>query len=126
MNCDLLLDDPLAPHSFKPFDAIVAPQCLGALHTYDNAVGAIRNLSEKYLKPGGYFFTIGVTGQPSYTSPGQTFKWKSFSKEDFEQMHRDAGLDVDKVCYCDDKLDGQGGDEHIRLAIISHRPILND
>ena len=94
---DLLKEDPFEGRGYAAFDAIVAPQCLGALHTTGNATKAIRNLTEKYLKPGGYFLTLGVSGTPFYQIPIEKFKWMMTTTADYERMHSDAGLGVVKV-----------------------------
>ena len=93
--CDMYEEDPLAPNKFDTFDAIVAPQCLSALRPLQNARKAVKNLTTRYLKPGGYFITVGVFGdEPFYAVGKETFDWAQYSVDDFKKMQEDAGLEI--------------------------------
>ena len=94
VTCDLLQDDPLAPVTFDLFDAILAPRCFGALGSKEAAARAIKNLTEKYLTPGGYFITLEAANAQSYFTGKQEFKYWA-EKNDQVQIHEDAGLRIE-------------------------------
>ena len=101
--CNLYEEDPLAPNKFDAFDAIVAPQCLGALRSLQHARKAVKNLAMKYLKPGGYFITVGVFANvPYYVVGKEKFEWSvcwspPHSVDNLRKMHEYAGLDIKGV-----------------------------
>ena len=92
--CNLLEEDPFENLQLEPFDAILAPHCLGTLGSYDQQVQSVRNLCVKYLKPGGYFMIIDIIGESEYTIGGKLFQWVSIRADEFKTMCVDASLEV--------------------------------
>ena len=117
-------DDPLAPNTHQPFDAILAPQCLTCLQTKENAGRAVKNLSTNYLKPGGYFLTIGVLGPgTSYVVGEITFDSFNITVEEFQTLHEDAGLTIKGVYPFNEKDETNSDVVDVSIVtIIAQRP----
>ena len=123
--CDMYEEDPLAPNKFDAFDAILAPQCLSALRTLQNARKAVKNLATRYLKPGGYFITVGVFGTlPYYVVGEETFDWTLLSVDDFRKIHEDAGLEIKGVYPFVERDPGvhESAAEFTLVTVIAQRP----
>ena len=91
---NLLEEDPFGNLLLEPFDAIIAPHCLGALGSYEQQVQSIRNLCISYLKPGGYFMILDMAHEAEYKVGGKAFQWVNIPAEKFKTMCGDASLEV--------------------------------
>ena len=123
--CDMYEEDPLASNKYDAFDAIVAPQCLSALQTLQNARKAVKILAMKYLKPGGYFITVGVFATlPYYVVGEETFDWTLLSVDDFRKIHEDAGLEIKGVYPFVERDPGvhESVAEFTLVTVIAQRP----
>ena len=93
--CNLLEEDPFGNLQLQPFDAILAPRCLGTLESYDQQERSIQNLCTRYLKPGGYFIILDFADEFEYKIGDKLFHWVNIPADKFKTMCVNASLEVE-------------------------------